>query len=88
MVKQGGETLSVNSLKSPFEGESAVLPINSGVAASLDEACAASVMIDSAGGSVRRLLLLLVVTIFAQFLVLELTPRGATEHQAGQTLIY
>ncbi len=44
MVEQGGETLSANSLESPSEGEFALLPNNSGVAASLDEACAASVM--------------------------------------------
>jgi hypothetical protein len=58
MVEQGGETLSSgDSLESPFEGELVTL-------ASLDKACAASMTVDSAGGSVRRLLLLLVVTIF------------------------
>jgi hypothetical protein len=65
MVEQGGEALSGDSLESPSEGELAILTINSGVVASLHEACTASVIIDSAGGLVRRHLLLLVITIFA-----------------------
>jgi hypothetical protein len=68
MVDQGEETLSSgDSFESPSEGELvAMLPINVGLVASLDEACAASMIVDSAEGSVRRLPLLLVVTIFTR----------------------
>ncbi len=54
MAEQGGETLPANSLELPSEGEFAILPINSGVVASLDEAWAASVIIDYITRTVKK----------------------------------